>query len=224
MKRKKYDCTNRPKLWLKKRLEWVAAEQGKHICRCGCRRPIQITLNHWRTGISGYLQGHHPSNRASKLGKFRNSTSDFWKLVDRKGDDDCWVWRGWVGKDGYGRFYFQGAKRISHRLGFYLIHGKWAKDTCHSCDNPPCCNPNHLFDGTRQENMDDAARKGRMSSKLDSKGVLGILDLIKKGKTRKSAASRFGVSEVCVDKIMDGTIWSHATGIPKKKRKRYNGQ
>lgn len=91
----------------------------------------------------------------------------------------------------------------------------------HSCDNPPCCNPRHLSPGTRQDNVDDCVRKGRVVSlkgstrgnaKLTEQQVLHILDLRENGATQRAIASKFGVHHSTVGAILKGKKWSHMCG------------
>jgi hypothetical protein len=84
----------------------------------------------------------------------------FWQHVTKKGPDECWIF-----KQGERRGYFaidgksEPAARIAYQLAKGIIlDGLWV---LHKCDNPPCCNPAHLFLGTPQDNMDDKMRKGR---------------------------------------------------------------
>lgn len=86
----------------------------------------------------------------------------FWERVERKGPDDCWLWKGANNGRGYGRLRFRGKYYAAHRLAFELSSGK-APQLCvlHSCDNPPCCNPKHLREGTNEENSLDMIRRGR---------------------------------------------------------------
>lgn len=90
----------------------------------------------------------------------------FWKKVVKNGPDKCWGWRGGVADFGYGRFRIFGTHKTAHRISYVLEfgeikHGLWV---LHRCDNPPCCNPAHLFLGTQQDNSDDMVSKGRSAS------------------------------------------------------------
>jgi hypothetical protein len=87
-----------------------------------------------------------------------------WLRVERAGLDDCWLWQGAVNNKGYGHLTYGGVKYMAHSLAFVLAGGIKAKrDVCHSCDHPLCCNPRHLFNGSRSENMLDAVAKKRIS-------------------------------------------------------------
>lgn len=83
-------------------------------------------------------------------------------------DTECWNWANCIQGNGYGRIRYDGKTRYVHRLAFELTHGSLpkGKDICHSCDNRKCCNPDHLFSGSRLENMRDCQAKGRVSRGL----------------------------------------------------------
>ena len=87
----------------------------------------------------------------------------FWTKVERRADGECWPWTARCDDAGYGSFKV--ARRLvkAHRIAWELTHGMIGDGlhVCHHCDNPPCCNPAHLFVGTRSDNMRDMAAKGR---------------------------------------------------------------
>jgi hypothetical protein len=91
----------------------------------------------------------------------------FWSKVDKRGPDECWEWRGHRSHDGYGRVKIKGKIFTASRAVLFLTRGEPIPPgtyACHSCDNPPCCNPAHLWLGTNRDNQLDARRKGRSFS------------------------------------------------------------
>lgn len=103
----------------------------------------------------------------------------FWARVRRGGVDDCWEWQGPRDRKGYGCCYpgrFAGS-RLTHRFAWSTTHGPIPQGlfVCHKCDNPPCCNPNHLFLGTVRDNAIDMVRKGRGVSYRGIKSGMGKL-------------------------------------------------
>lgn len=100
---------------------------------------------------------------------FDKKTQDrFWNKVEVKGKNECWNWTAYKNRDGYGNFAL-GVKKINAHKVSYIINYGSVQDgfcVCHTCDNPSCVNPNHLFLATHKENMLDKKIKGRARTKV----------------------------------------------------------
>jgi hypothetical protein len=117
----------------------------------------------------------------------------FWDKVDKT--SFCWEWLGNKNLNGYGKFWLNGgdktATRVSAELAGMNITGKIV---CHSCDNPGCVNPKHLFVGDTLTNVKDKMSKGRWvgGTNLSVKQRQEIKDLRNQGLTIKEIRSRTG--------------------------------
>lgn len=89
----------------------------------------------------------------------------FWSKVDVTEEDECWNWTASADRFGRGRIWANGRSESSPRIAWELHHGRAVPRSLlvlHTCDNPRCCNPKHLWTGTYRDNMLDMVEKGRM--------------------------------------------------------------
>src|SRR6185369_17208500 len=95
----------------------------------------------------------------NRLRKLPTPDQRFWRKVDRRGVDECWPWLGGTSHDGRGRMLWtDGHQWSAPRIAWALEFGSPAERSlhvCHTCDNPNCCNPKHLWLGTSRDNVAD---------------------------------------------------------------------
>lgn len=87
-----------------------------------------------------------------------------WSNVEKRGEDECWPWIRRANAKGRGVLNFQGFRALAPRVAYFAGSGEWPPSdlfVCHTCDNPACCNPAHLWPGTPKDNAGDMIRKGR---------------------------------------------------------------
>jgi hypothetical protein len=147
----------------------------------------------------------------------------FWAKVDKT--QDCWLWIGaqMQLRNGYGNYGIflltlePIRKVLAHRAIWELTYEPIPEGlfVCHSCDNPPCVRPSHLFLGTAADNNSDAIQKGRWScgeqagkAKLTEGQVLEIRDL-SSSLSNRAIAKQFGIGHSQVQRIAVGQTWRH---------------
>jgi hypothetical protein len=91
----------------------------------------------------------------------------FWENTGVNDGNRCWDWHGTKDEKGYGRISWRTQTIKAHRVAYEMRYGPIPDGfvICHTCDNPNCVNPNHLFADTQKANMQDASRKGRLNPK-----------------------------------------------------------
>lgn len=162
--------------------------------------------------------------------QFEPTTRDierFWAKVDILGPDECWCWLASSASEGYGQIWIgpnEATRRRyrAHRLAFYLANGHWPlHHALHTCDNPRCCNPAHLYDGTDADNSHDAWKRNRAvaippqigqdnpGARLTDQHIPVIRQLLARGISQSQVAAQFGVSQATISRIARGAAWSH---------------
>jgi hypothetical protein len=150
----------------------------------------------------------------------------FWSYVKICGDDDCWLWQGTIlGKPpsgGYGRLKVGKLSLKAHRISYELVFGAIPDGlgVLHSCDNPPCVNPAHLFAGTNHQNVLDSVAKGRHfvgdprpadrngTSKLSWLDIDDIRIRAKAGENQRLIAASHRISQSSVSRIVNQVVWN----------------
>lgn len=144
----------------------------------------------------------------------------FWsKIINTGNIDDCWEWQAGTSAAGYGIFNVGETDYIATRVSYNLHYKKDPLElsVLHKCDNPKCCNPHHLFLGTKSDNMKDMVSKGRSNkgsdvntNKLTEVQVKEIRLYYKKGEMNKSELARkYGVYHTNIASIVNNKTWKH---------------
>lgn len=209
------------------------SEETRAKMRAGQNRPDVLekkrkaARKYWRDVRAGRKP---PPRRGGGGPKPKTVEERFWPKVKVSGPDDCWEWQANLIKGGYGRIS-RGPKGeyLAHRVSWILRNGDIPDGllVLHSCDNPKCVNPKHLFLGTHQDNFDDMVSKGRWpgqpnwasylkgenrpNAKLSDSKVKKIYRLRSKGWSQQRIADHLGVSQSCVSHVLNGRSWTHVS-------------
>jgi hypothetical protein len=132
---------------------------------------------------------------------------------------NCWNWNASLARGGYGALSIKGKTTKAHRFSYTMWKGKIPEGllVCHTCDNPPCVNPNHLFLGTNADNMRDMSLKGRgcTGNKNAPSSLTDALALAIKKDPRplKLIAAERGMHFKSIEAIKKGTTWKHLPDV-----------
>jgi hypothetical protein len=207
----------------------------KKCCVDGCEREAFSQGGRWNSRedaiTTKYCRKHLSWLRkygSTEMPRHAHGTVEqrFWKFVDKT--ESCWLWNSGKNAKGYGVMQAtpeKGQKRgkmlLAHRISYELHHGKLEKGdyVLHSCDNPPCVNPDHLRKGTQSENIREAILKGRKfvpiaSGEANPRSKLTLVQakFIKAHPElgHKHIADMFGLSPNCIRGVRIGRTWKDA--------------
>lgn len=144
--------------------------------------------------------------------------------IDKRRPEECWPWTGALNHSGYGQFWLNGMHWNASRAAYFLLVGEIpdSKVVCHSCDNPKCCNPAHLWLGSQADNVRDCSKKGRArgqfhrqsahprhTAKLTSEQVIDARRRYADGVSQSQIARELGVNSSTISRAVRGEKWSH---------------
>lgn len=197
-------------------IEKLPSKKGRALwkCLCDCGKEKEV------------LSKHLLSKSVKSCGCFRSDNSSALRTNSAVLFEDrllampsgCIEWQGSRDKNEYGTFRSGKRDHKAHRFAYEKTFGIIPRGmlVCHTCDNPPCCNPDHLFLGTSKDNSNDCVTKGRQArgvwnanAKINDHMVCTIREMYKKGKTQQEIANTFGLFQTTISRIVRGVAWKH---------------
>ena len=173
-----------------------------------------------------HKHGHFEITRMMSKNLTKNSAKEKIKFYTRKDPNTgCWIWQGYINENGYGKVRVGGKQYLTHRLSAYAFLDFDLNSplfACHNCpggDNSKCCNPDHLWIGTNDQNIKDAKSKGSYlgasrgilnpKAKLKEEDVIKIREMLIRNTPYRKMCGIFGVSKTTISSIKRGKTWRH---------------
>jgi hypothetical protein len=225
---------NKGKVTRAHRLAWELTfgdiPAGRYLLH-SCNRPGCVNVfRHLRLGtqaenmqqcgaegrMPGMKKANNPPQKRAKQVRYSLRKKDipweevFWSRIDKSGGQKaCWLWTGGL-TNGYGAFSYDGKVGKAHVIAYQLTHGDFfpGLHLMHRCDQRACCNPSHLFPGTREENFMDMVHKNRHAHSLTpdqvryARSMRGTLAADK-------IALELGVTRSAISSIWNNRTWKH---------------
>lgn len=199
---------------------WVnrAEDVPYGYCHCGCggRTNIAKSSSAKLGRVLGepykFIRGH-----GGGRGRVSPPLEDvFLRHVEKREVFECWEWQGSKLRSGYGRLTYGAVERLAHRIAYEFAHGAISEGEVvrHKCDNPPCCNPNHLEIGTPKDNAQDAVDRSRTAhgerngqSVLTEDDVREARSKYAQGATITAIAQLYGVERSTMRSAIHRKTW-----------------
>lgn len=166
----------------------------------------------------GLCQKHYMRIYKNGTLELQNSPEPFCDRYEVDEVSGCWNWIRGTDEDGYGKMSLNGKDIRAHRYSWEIKNGSIATDqlVCHSCDNPSCVNPSHLFLGDHSVNHADRGIKDRTAngeragaSRFTEKQ---ISEMREKNLGFQAARQKYGISKTHYYRVLHGDSWRHLNG------------
>jgi hypothetical protein len=122
----------------------------------------------------------------------------------------CWNWTGAIDRYGYGNVKRAGKNLRAHRYAYEKLIGPIPAGACvlHSCDNPACCNPDHLRPGSQKDNIRDAIDRGRFVAPRQKLTLAQVDEIKKSSASNRELAESFGVHATTIRDVRSGKTFT----------------
>jgi len=208
--------------------EWVGKADTTAVFPIRCATCDQVFDRGYRISAARASRPNYCSSecwaKALKLRAKTRISKRFWSKVQKKGPDECWPWMGGLNPLGYGIFMgSRGSTQLAHRWSYMLATQDFSLQpeifVCHSCDNPQCVNPAHLWLGDARDNVLDMLAKGRQrpgilrgeQSKKSDLTEKDIKSIRASSASHANLAREYGVSATAIAAIRSRKTWKHVT-------------
>jgi len=215
-------CESHYRQWVKANPQLITPRLEGDICYVeGCINKRKKKARHCETHIWRLKRYGDADTFTNRTGAGSTPAQRFWsKVAITANPDKCWLWQGSFKRGGYGagQMTIQKHKIVgAHRIAYYLNTGNIPiQSILHSCDNPTCCNPRHLREGTAAENKQDAVSRQRHArgskvntSKMSEASVVTVRRRMHNGESPKTLAKEFGVVDSVMYRIKARVTWKH---------------
>lgn len=179
------------------------------LCDCGAARVVRApALRYGAITHCGDKSLHSPKHNADLIEQFFHSST-------RKTDGGCWECTAVKNANEYGLINVNGKSGLAHRYSYRTFVGPIpdGMGILHSCDNPPCVNPDHLRPGTPMDNSRDKVERNRCQAILTRESVENIKTELSapigERPRQRDLAKKYGISQGNVSDILTEKIWSH---------------
>lgn len=198
----------------------------KICCVKGCEKPVRAR-DMCNTHYARMRRGGNPNSQTPVQYHGLTNQERFEKRIEKDAVTGCWNWTASLNNSGYGQFNLTGARPIpAHRASWLIYKGEIPADpcgayktgyVCHTCDNPRCVNPDHLFIGNQQVNMDDKMGKGRHNYGTSEGTAHGMAklndDLVREIRSSpeslRELSVRLGIGKSTLHMVRKRITWKH---------------